>query len=198
MIATEAREGSAADSRNPLLNAGILKNVLSYVGVGHCLYVALVSKWWREVYITLENQQLTVYDEVKCKRNITCTPQMTLFSSVFASSARVKLAYESGLDCNSRAYWRAAGMHADIAALTTAHRLGMQYTEPTMTGAAQCNKLAEVRFLHEQGCPWPIRLLEDIASSGHFELLRWCHKHGCLFTKRAQQHAMQHRAATSS
>jgi hypothetical protein len=42
-----AQELSAADSSDPLLNAGVLQNVLSYVGPGHCLSVAPVSKWWK-------------------------------------------------------------------------------------------------------------------------------------------------------
>jgi hypothetical protein len=106
---------------------------------------------------------------------------MTLFSSAFASPSRVKLSDESGLDCTLAAYERAAGKHADIAVFATAHELGMKYTAATMAGAAQCNKLAEVQFLHTQGCSWPARLLDEAASSGYIELMRWCHEHGCTF-----------------
>jgi hypothetical protein len=55
----------------------------------------------------------------------------------------------------------------------------MEYTATTMTGAAQRNKLAEVQYLHIQGCPWPPRIFKNAASSGYFELLCWCHEHDC-------------------
>jgi Ankyrin repeats (3 copies) len=50
-----------------------------------------------------------------------------------------------------------------------------------MLGAAQFNKLAEVQYLHEQGCPWPMKVLEQAAREGHFELVRWCYEHGCTW-----------------
>jgi hypothetical protein len=180
MVDTQAQKRSAEGS-DPLLNAGILQNVLSYVGPGHHLFVAPVCKWWKEMYATLDSQQLTINAGYRCASIITCDHQMTLFSSIFASPSRVKLAHKSGLDCTSGAYQRAAGKHANTATLATAHELGMQCTADTMIVAAQSNKLAEVQYLHDQGCPWPLKLLETAASSGHFELLRWCREHGCLW-----------------
>jgi hypothetical protein len=179
MLATEADEHSAAGSSSPLLLSGILQHVLSYVGPGHCLFVASISKWWRGIYATLESQQLTVH--IRYSRNastltkiriITCEPQMTPYSSVFASPSRVILAHETGLKCSSAAYQRAAGKYAGIETLAAAHSLGMQYTANTMMAAAQCNKLPEVQYLRSQGCPWCFRLLEDAAQSGHLELVR--------------------------
>jgi hypothetical protein len=57
----------------------------------------------------------------------------------------------------------------------------MQYTATlaVMAGAACCNKLAEVQYLHERGCPWPMNLLEETASHGQCELVRWYHEQGC-------------------
>jgi hypothetical protein len=156
--------------------------VLSYVGPGHYLFVTPISNLWKEAYSALEQQQLTAYDEKrsgKTENTITCVSQMTLYSSVFASLSRVRLAHESGLDYTSEAYQLAAGRHADVATLAVAQDLGMQYTAKTMSGAAQCNKLAEVQYLHSQGCPWSPSLLSVAASSGYSELLRWCYGHGC-------------------
>jgi hypothetical protein len=87
-----AQELSAADSSDPLLNAGVLQNVLSYVGPGHCLSVAPVSKWWKEIYCTVQSQELTVEDDYD-SYTISCGPNMTLFSSVFASASCVHLAW---------------------------------------------------------------------------------------------------------
>jgi hypothetical protein len=179
MVATRAQKRSAADSRNPLCDRGVLQTVLSFVGPGHHLFVAAVSKGWREVHATLDSVQLTVYDEHRREITITCDTQVTLYSSVFTSPSRVELAYDHGLDCTSEAYLRAAGKYADVATIATAHDLGMPFTATTMAGAAHCNKLAEVQYLHSQGCAWPEQLLEYAARSGHFELLRWCHEHGC-------------------
>jgi hypothetical protein len=125
---------------------------------------------------------------------VTCVPQMTLYSSVFASPSRVIHAYLSGLDGSSRAYQLAAGKFADIKTLAKAHQLGMQYTGEVMIGAAQCNKLAEVQFLCFHNCTRPMWLLEVAARSGHFELLRWCYEHGCRF---AAAYEAPHHAAKS-
>jgi hypothetical protein len=100
---------------------------------------------------------------------------------VFTSPFRVSFAHDSGLACTSKAYQRAAGKHADAATLAAAHELGMEYTDVTMTSAARYNRLAELQYLHRQGCVWPAGLLETAAASGHLELLRWCHEHGCSF-----------------
>jgi hypothetical protein len=160
--------------------------MLSYVGQGHHLFVALVSKLWKESYSTLQSQQLTV-SKMSRKTRISCMLKMTWFSSVFASPSRVELAHESG--CTPYKYQRvclrAAGKHGDIATLAAAHKLGMKYTGTTMAAAGQCNKLAEVQYLHDQGCPWSRGLLLRAARDGYFELLRWCYEHGCVWQNTA-------------
>jgi hypothetical protein len=178
MSATEAQGCSAAGSSTPLLDPLVLQNVLSYVGPGHNLYVALVSKWWKHAYTALESQLLTTYGLYSCEDDNSWVPQ-TLYSSAFASPSRVQLAYKTGLTLSLEACQRAAGEHADVATLTAAHTLGMEYTAIAVNSAAHFNKLAEVQFLYSQGCPWPLQLLEEAASSGRFELLRWCYEHGC-------------------
>jgi hypothetical protein len=180
-MAARMHNRSAADRSNPLFESGILQIVLNYVGLGHHLYLRPVSSWWQEVYVTLNSQRLTIYTGDSAS-DIICTRQMTLYSSVFASPSRVKLAYESGLACTSDAYHRAAGEDADIETLAAVHSLGMKYTAATMTAAAECNKLAEVQYLHSQGCPWPAQLLYGVASNGCLGLLRWCYEHGCPWT----------------
>jgi hypothetical protein len=182
MVATRAQKRSAADNSNPLLDFGILQNVFTYVGPGHSLFVALVSTWWKDVYFKQESKQRASYVLNKYSRAVTrITVQMTLHSCVFTSPSRVNFAHESGLDCTSQEYQRAAGKHASVTTLERAHELGMLYTETTMFAAAQSNRLAVVQFLHGQGCPWPVMLLEIAASRGYLEVMRWCHEHGCPF-----------------
>eukprot|EP00953_Heterococcus_sp_UTEX-ZZ885_P030880 16270-Heterococcus_DN1.PRE.8 len=180
MIATRAQERCVADSSNPLLDLGTLKNVLSYLDPGHHLFVSVVCRWWRDLYATLPTQQLASYPINKHQKVLLpCEPPLTLYSSVFTSPARVQFAHKSGLDCTSERYGGAAGMYADVATLAAAHTLGMPYTEATIISAAQCNKFAELRYLHSQGCPWSPHALTAAASSGSLELLRWCYERGC-------------------
>jgi hypothetical protein len=174
---------------------GVLQTVLSYVGVGHHLFVAPV-KLWRELHGKLQSEQLKVYDESGEGYAITCASNMTLFSSVLATPSRVKLAHKSGVSCNVAAYWRAAGLHADIATLRAAHQLGMHYTRTTMAGAAECNKLAEMQFLHSQGCYWPSGLLENASDSVYCELVRWCYEHGYRFQD--AKHHLRYAAKTGN
>jgi hypothetical protein len=184
MIADRMQKCSAAERGNLLFESGILQIVLSYVGVGQHLYVRPVSRWWKESYATLESQSLTIFTGLT-RNTIICTPQMTLCSSVFASPATVRLAYNSGLACTSEAFHRVAGEGADIETLAAARSLGMECTAATLTAAAECNKLAEVQYLRSQGCPWPAQLLDGLDISGRFELVRWCYEHGCPWTARS-------------
>jgi hypothetical protein len=177
MATNRVQKRSAADSSNPLLEPGILQSMLGFVGPGHHLFVALVSKLWNDTYAVVESQQLTEHEEVG-EQILTCATT-TLHSFVFTSTSRVRLAHESGLDCTTQAYQSTAGSYADIGTLATAHELGMQYTAIIMLAAGRCSKLLEVQYLHSQGCPWPCGLLEAAAVMGDFELVRWCYEHGC-------------------
>jgi Ankyrin repeats (3 copies) len=68
----------------------------------------------------------------------------------------------------------------------------MEYTKTTMASAARYDKLAEVQYLHSQGCPWPSYRLVEAASSGHSELVRWCYEHGCPWNaNRVLHHAAE-------
>jgi hypothetical protein len=118
--------------------------VLSYVGYGHYLFVAL-SSWWKEAYAKLLAQRLSVKYGHGRNNIVKCKPHMTLYSSAMASPARVKLASESGLNFTSAECQSAAGRYADLATLATARTLGMQFSVGTMGAAASCNKLAEVQ-----------------------------------------------------
>jgi hypothetical protein len=71
MDASRVHKRISVESNNPLLNSDILQNVLSYVGPGHCLFVALVSTWWKKVYTALEPQQQTLYNKI-----INCGPEV--------------------------------------------------------------------------------------------------------------------------
>ena len=94
MVDNRAPRRSAVNCSNPLLDIGVLQNVRSYVGPGHCLFVAPVSKRWDEMYSTLGSQQLTVREESGEQHILTGGFKVTLYSHAFASPSRVKLARE--------------------------------------------------------------------------------------------------------
>jgi hypothetical protein len=181
--ATRAQKRSAAESCNLLLNPGLIRNVLSYVGPGQHLFLAPVSKGWKDIYATVDSQELTIepLTNDSSSKVLTCVPQMTLYSAVFASPSRVELAQKSGLDSSLWYYRHAAGKYADVATLAAAHELGMEYTDITMAAASLHNNLAAVQHPHSQGCPWSTLSLERATSRGHLEVVRWCYEHGWRF-----------------
>jgi hypothetical protein len=181
MAFTRTQKRSAAESSNPLCQAGIVEQVLSYVGPGHWWFVSTVCSLWRGIYgkvaaVQMRKVKVARYTNVR-KKEFTCVPQMTLFSSIFAAPSRMQLAQESGVNCNSAQYQFTAGRCADSAALAAAIELGMHKTRVTTVGAACGNTLAVMRFLRAEGFPWGKYVAEIAASRG--DMLRWLCRHGC-------------------
>jgi hypothetical protein len=103
-----AQKSIKAVISNPLSHVSILQQVLSYVGPGHWWYVATVCSLWRDLYKELSTVQLVGYRGLYNHNvSITCTPQMTLYSAVFASASRFRSAQKM-LDCKAEEYWSAA------------------------------------------------------------------------------------------
>jgi hypothetical protein len=177
------------DSIRPLEEVGLAKKVLSYVGPGHWHYIAAVSKLWQQLYTKVPDTRKMIVQlpdvswealQVELKGQPPfCTPHMTLYSSMFGSASRVRLAHADGLDCNTQQYHHAAGMHAGVDALAAAHELGMRYSTTVAEGAARCNTLSVLQHVHAAGCPWHPRVCSSLAERGEFEALRWVREHGC-------------------
>jgi hypothetical protein len=176
MVATRAQKRSAADSRNPLQQAGILLRVLDYVGPGHWCFVAEVSSLWRELYSKVTSS--SAFRFTGSEDSFYSIPQVTLMS-VMVSISRVRFAHAHGLDCATVTYERAAGMHADIATLAAAHELGMSYSEASVEGAARRNKLAVVQFLCAQGCPLSASVYNAAAGRGDIDMCAYLHSEHC-------------------
>jgi hypothetical protein len=186
MTATGAQKCSAAERIDPLNEAGILQRVLSYVP-GQWLFLAAVSSLWRSVYSRLTArtmQQRTFSYRGITTADFTCVPQMTLYSTVFASPSRVQFTHESGVNCSTTSYQLAAGMHATVATLVAARELGMHFTVYTMRGAADGNELSVLQFLHARGCPRDCTVTAAAAKKGHFEMLRWLRESGFAWDPR--------------
>jgi hypothetical protein len=163
----------------PLQQPVILRRVLDYVGPGHWCFVAEVSSLWRDLYSEVPSRELQAIARFGETKTITCVPQMTISSAVFETPARVRFAAAHGLDCTSVPCQHAAGMHADVAPLEAAHGLGMPYKNPVMEGAARCNQLAVVQFLHAQGCKLDRTLFDLAAGRGHTAMCAYLHAERC-------------------
>jgi hypothetical protein len=213
----QAQMCNATDLRNPLQLAGILKHVLDYVGPGHWCFVAETSSLWRDTYKRVACREL--YSFTMPWRNISCVPQMTLYSAVYASPSRLRHAHK--LKCTATKFEIAAGMFADVATLKTAYELGMCHgSAAAMEGAVQCNTLVVVQFLHaglesfwyrwpdrafstaarrgnmelcqylyDNDCGWGSETCEAAASGGHTDILRWLREHECLWDEINTAHA---------
>jgi hypothetical protein len=176
MMATGAQTLSAAASRDPLNEAGILQRVLSYVP-GQWLFLAAVSRLWKSGYARLPASEMQIAG-IQARR-FTCVPNMTLYSSVFLSPARVEHAHASGVDSSIASFQSTAGEYGTVAALWAARELGMRYSVITMKGAVKSNQLSIVKFLRAQGCQWNATVSSIAAQRGDLEMLRWLKEHGC-------------------
>jgi hypothetical protein len=178
MLSSRAQKDSAADSSNPLQQAGILQRVLDYVGPGHWCFLAEVSSLWRNLYTRVASRELQgMYSNNK----VICCSQMTLCSAVFASPSRLRHAHAHKLrvSCKTIVYEHAAGAYADISTLQAARKLGMRYTEAAMFGAVRCNEVAVVQFLHAQGCTLSISLSNVAATRGYIAMCSYLHAENC-------------------
>jgi hypothetical protein len=117
------------------------------------------------------------------ERQFTCVPQMTLYSSVFASPSRLRLAQASGIHCTTPAAHHAAGRCASIEALEAARELGIHFSVIVMQGAASKNKLSVLQFLRAQGCPWSSQTCRLLAESGELAALQWARTQRCSWDR---------------
>jgi hypothetical protein len=150
--------------------------VLDYVGPGHWCFVAEVCSLWKQLYVRVASREVRVTD---FGRKITCVPQMTVFSVVFSSLSTVRLARAHGLNFRFPEYQRAAGMHADVAALAVAHESGIRYTASVMDGAVRHNQLDVVQFLRAQGCPLDKFVFDAAATRGDTAMCAYLHAEHC-------------------
>jgi hypothetical protein len=94
MAATRVQRRCAVEKRNPLSEADILQNMLGYVGPGHWFFLSTVSSLWQRLYsrVACSRKQKYRYDPAfPSAEEFTCVPQLTLYSSIFASPSRVAL-----------------------------------------------------------------------------------------------------------
>jgi hypothetical protein len=186
MMNTQVKKRSAADDESsPLRQAGILQQMLDYVGPGHWYFVSTVSKLRKDLYEKVASHRTAAYSyENGCFHFFTCICKMTLYSSIFASPARVGLAHDGGFHYHEEQDYVVqyqAGVHADQETLVTAHELGLQYSPHVLNGALRSGDLSKVMWLHtEQHCVLDPRegICQYAAISGSITVLDWLKQQG--------------------
>jgi hypothetical protein len=164
-----------------------MHKVLSYVGAGHYFFIAAVDNTWRAAYRRVDSRvvhELALFQDGP----ITCSARTTIYSSLFATPARVRFAHKS-VDCTAYSYRYAAGKHADSATLAAAHELGMPLTGATLNGAAAVGAAGRLWLLAAAlHCTPELSrgISEHAAMSGSVSVLQRLHEQeGAVFSERA-------------
>jgi hypothetical protein len=172
-------------SINPLIEEGVLQQILGYVGPGLWVGMSLVSKAWRQSYLQVPEQQIIEYlaffqtDNVE----ITCKTRMTLLKAAVASASMMKLACDCGLPVGSRRLQYTAGRWGDIATLTAAFECGMPQSSYICAGAARGGCLDVLMWLiRDQKCPAPAVISVLAAGTGSIPVLDFLKQRGTNFT----------------
>jgi hypothetical protein len=195
MVATRACKRAVVDASDPLSDAGILNQVLSYAGAGEWIFYALINKLWLECYRAVPAHDVRKEDTVERALDFRVQSQMTLRRAVYASASRVRLAHELGLRFGTQSgrLQFYLGSVACAAAFAESHRLGMPVSTRMMNGAASVGELSIVKQLHTQhNCGFDSETSACSAESGHIEVLQWLKKRGARFSAYTM-----HRAARS-
>jgi hypothetical protein len=191
-LAMQTEEGTC-----PFIEAGILSEVLGFVGPGHWIYLALVSKKWLEFYrevcsqfekrFDLDRPVRQVYDYWQldfwhlAPRPFEMSSTYTVFGATLGSSSRIRLAYRHGCNLQHVGFLRAAAELADKHTLLTAHELGMPHCE-AVAAAARRGDREYLEWLlihyHYGGCS--ARIVAAAAESGSVNLMNWLHSVGAV------------------
>jgi hypothetical protein len=137
-----------------------LQHIFGYVGAGHWLFLAKVSKRWKRLYSEVSSVDLQPSHH-GWERTVRCCSKQTLGSAVFANTNTIRISYDCGLelgdaaDTTSRSLrqrWllMRAGQSADISTLQLAHSLGMPWLKEVAIGVAQSKCLAKLQWLYPQ------------------------------------------------
>jgi hypothetical protein len=167
---------TGTDASRRLFNVeGILEQVLGYVGPGHWLFIAEVSKLWQQTYkmvavVHTPEAQKCLFESGLFR----CHAQMTLGQAVFASESRLAWAHHAELRPWRMGY--VAGFFADENMLALARELysGLHKSDAMLLGAAASGSTIKMNWLYAQRQlePLPRGLLCYAASSGSLDMLQ--------------------------
>jgi hypothetical protein len=149
------------------------------------------SQYTSTVCILLVNVQMTLRHVMQCMSQVqfVCTANMTLYSAIFASQARLQLAYNTEFftcDTNRSRIQYIAGAVAETDTLRSAHKLGMPLSTYVLAGSARSDNLVTLQWLHtERQRELPHKITLYAARGGSISTLQWLKEQGCGFDQEA-------------
>jgi hypothetical protein len=162
------------------LDAGTLGTVFDYVGPGHWLFVATLSKRCRTLYMRVSNATVARVDEYQGAVEVIVTPRITLIRSALASAACLEFARDNGLQLKSDPPTLfLMGQFADLETLGSERKLGLLFTPQLVHGAALSGSLTKLKWVvEEQPCCLPRKTGDFAARSGNIGMLLWIAENG--------------------
>jgi hypothetical protein len=179
---------------SPLIQDGIVSTVLSFVGPGHWVYLALVSLKWLELYrrvcsqfekkfyLNSHNDRWRLdYWPRSMARPFEISSTYTFFSATLGSSSRVELAHRYRCQLQHLSFLQAATKLADKHALLTARELGMPQCDAVVAAARRGDRDdVEWLLIHYHVGRCGARIVTAAAASGSVELMAWLHSVGTV------------------
>eukprot|EP00953_Heterococcus_sp_UTEX-ZZ885_P015809 8906-Heterococcus_DN1.PRE.11 len=170
----------------PLEHAGILGEVLAFVGPGQFAFVGAVCKSFRAGALSVAAQQRMDYNEAGEDVDVDILPHVFTHEAIFAAPSRVVWAVESGFNLKTDS-WRVqhwAGWHANVETLLVLHDIcSMQWSESIGRAAAESWSVNKLRWLlDEEQCPQAEDICDYAAVAPSTKALAWLKERGCLVT----------------
>jgi hypothetical protein len=169
------------DSINIFDIEGLLQQVLGYVGPGHWLFIAEVSKLWQRIYRKVASARFPAFpmNIIDCSsRFLRCRPQMTLGSALFALQSTLRWAHAavSGLSLKLVSMRYIAGVFTDQSTLALVFELaatrGLQHSSLLLYGVAASGCTSKMKwFCTQRSRPLPREAMWHAASSGSIDML---------------------------
>jgi hypothetical protein len=178
---SKLKKVSVCSSESNIFNCpGVLQLVLGYVGLGEHLFIAVVSKSWRQLYQYISRHCAgTNY----CGREIICSPHTTLCSAACTSPARFIWVQRHG-----RPFLFKERAQLCLGRSASAETIEVAFKYTCMTplhlsylakGVAESGSLAKLQWLYSRK---PTMLHADIspnaAIGGSIDVLRWLGQQG--------------------
>ena len=169
-----SQEQSAVALANPLRDAGILRQVLTFLS-GNYLFLGAVCREWKQVYAGVEAQKVQRIRIYGSPKMVTCSSKTTQYSAAVASPAAVRLTHSCGLELSeNKKLELIAGLLADLETLAALRELGMPLSDRVVEGVPLSGRVdIHQHLLTEQQCPRPFLLSYYAARGGSISMLSW-------------------------
>jgi hypothetical protein len=196
LVSTNQKPKKKSSSRHSqhagsiLDNPGLLLHVLGYVGLGEHVFMAAVSKGWRQLYKQIPSHRIDGADlgrpsdewRESLLLETRCETGMTLCSAAFASPARLLWAERCALPRQSARVVRSLGRCGGYATINKVFHRWRPDSAELMRGAAESGSAEKLEWVKSgvRKSNFPKDICVYAARSGSVELVRWLGQQGCL------------------